>query len=84
MSTTLIGLAGFRLDDAGNPEYHGEVLLSVGQAGATKSSVTVSLGAGDTLATLQTKFLAAIDAEASRLGLPAQTDVYGGAVAKFR
>lgn len=85
MAVALIGQAAFVADAAGAPGYAGSVLFALG-AGARflESTFLVSLGAGDSLATLQTKVLAAVDAEAVRLGLAAPTAVYGGAVSKLR
>jgi hypothetical protein len=85
MATALIGPASFAVDEStGAPQYVGEVHFAVGTVNYNLSTIVVALGAGDTLASLQTKFLAAIDAEADRLGLAAPTAVYGGAVTKLR
>lgn len=85
MAVALIGQAQFDADPQGNPTYRGAVHYGMG-AGERflQSTFLVALGAGDTLATLQTKVLASIDAEATRLGLAVPTAVYGGAVTKLR
>jgi len=84
MAVALIGRAGFSVDITNAPQYVGDVHFNVGSANYILSTIAVQLVAGDTLATLQQKFLDAIDAEAARLGLAAPTAVYGGAVAKLR
>lgn len=83
MATALIGQAYFDTDARG-ALYIALVHFAVGAAQQMPSTVTVLLGAGDTLATLQTKLLSAIDTEATRLGVAAPTAVYGGAVMKLR
>lgn len=85
----LIGTAAFTTEQDGSTNgqlvYEGIVHFALpAGAGFNISTISVPLGAGDTIATLQTKFLAAIDAEAQRLGIATPTAVYGGAVTKLR
>ena len=85
MAAALIGTAAFTTKPDGALVYEGTVHFALpAGTGYNISTISVSLGAGDTLATLQGKFVAAIDAEALRLGIAAPTAVYGGAVSKLR
>lgn len=84
MATALIGSASFNCEEDGTAVYTGEVYFKAGTPNFIHSTIRVALGAGDTLSTLQGKFLAAMDAEAQRLGLAAPTAVYGGSVIQLR
>jgi hypothetical protein len=84
MSTALIGAAHFRTRDDGSSVYEGPVSFNVLTPQVANSSFTVVLQVTDTLATLQARVLAAIDAEAVKMGFLAPTAVFGATVIQVR
>lgn len=87
MAVALIAAGGFdvQVDLVNVPTYvyTARVIFALA-SGFNISIITVPVVASDTLATLNTKLLSALDAEAQAKGISAPTAVYGGAVTKMR
>jgi hypothetical protein len=77
--------AGFTVDNAtGSPRYEADVRYDAGSTDGIVSSIVVPLSAGDTLATLEAKIEAAVDAEAARLGIAVPTAIVGAKIVRLR
>jgi hypothetical protein len=80
----LLGEANFEESIVGAPQYNAVVYYENGSARYSDSRIIIPVASTDTPAQFSAKLLAAIDAEAVRIGLQAPTAIYGNSIAKFR
>lgn len=83
----LIGEANFTVNySTHGAQYAAHIVYETATNPSTynESDILVPITSGMTGAQFLAAFMAAIDAEADRIGLPAPTDIFGNQITKFR